>query len=185
MPSRLIMKRWTHWYRKNDISESKNIWNYYKMTSLYKWDLWLLSVTQIDSYFSYSRLHHHDTNVPPCTAGAEHKSLRNRGDFTDWSLQMVLQKVRYDRPQSITCNLVDYLHIHIDYQAVPSPLILSYHSVVADTELHYWSHPINRDKSARLLPDTTHGGAITQWATYTCNWNKHPSTGTLHSGYLP
>lgn len=57
----------------------------------------------------------------PVHCGCRAQLFTHRGDFTDWSLQMVLRKVRYDRPQSITCNLVDYLHIHIDYEAVPSP----------------------------------------------------------------
>lgn len=50
--------------------------------------------------------------------------------------------------QGITCNLVDYLHIHIDYHVVPSVLILSYYSVVADREQRDWLQHINRDESA-------------------------------------
>lgn len=98
----------------------------------------------------------HKCSPVPCTVGAVHHSLRNRDNFTDWSLQMVLQDGSiWQTTQSITCNLVDYLHIHIDYHVVPSPPILSYHSVAADTELHYWSQPINRDKGAQSLPDSS------------------------------
>lgn len=69
---------------------------------------------------------------------------------------MVLQKGSiWQTTQSITCNLVDYLHIHIDYHELPSPFILSYHSVVADMEVHYWSEPINRNKSAPLQSDSS------------------------------
>lgn len=53
--------------------------------------------------------------------------------------------------ESIACNFVDYLHIPIDYHVVSSLLTLSYHSMVT-IELRYWLHPINKDKSAQLLP---------------------------------
>lgn len=77
-----------------------------------------------------------------------------------------------------TCNLVDYLHIHIDYHMFTSLLIIRYHSMVADTKLCYWLLPIKRNTIAQFLQfvNRTNSGATTQWAIYICNWNKQPPT---------
>lgn len=74
------------------------------MTSSHERDMCLLSVNQTDtknrlfSFFPYFQLHCHDKKNPQCIVGAQHNSLCNRDISTDWSRQMVQQKVRYDRP---------------------------------------------------------------------------------------
>lgn len=81
----LNMKRWTHFSVKN------------KLKSLKSWLKRDLSVTHIFIFFLFFTSKS-DTNVPQYTVGAGHSYLCNRDNFNDWSLQMALQKVQYDKP---------------------------------------------------------------------------------------
>lgn len=85
--------------RKHYIHESRNFWNYYKNTSFNK-ETYNTLIFYIYFYF-ISHLYgmvYHGKNISQFTVSAVHHSLCNKDNFSDWSLQIVLQKVRYDRP---------------------------------------------------------------------------------------
>lgn len=107
-------------------------------TSLHKRDidfLWLIPL--LSPIFL-----HYDTNIVSHTVG----SLRHLGCSKRWiSSNCLVTSAKWQTTLSSACNLVENLHIHID-----SALMLSYHSVVADTKLYYWSQPINKDKGAQF-----------------------------------